>query len=718
MEAHPSFKKSNVVITNRALRRFALQYARRFVPTFAFFAVGMGLARGASLYWDTNGTTAGSGAATGTWGSSAFWSTDSTGSSATTGTLPANGDDVFFSAGTNGTTGTVTVSGAQAAHKITISDAVAITLSGGTSIDLGSATAGSGIFVTGAGNKTVSTPITMDSAATALSFSNTSTGTFTIGNVAGNATAGTQTITLANTNGSGSVVVSGNISDGLGGGNVAVTRSSGSGTITLSGTNTYTGATTISGMLLFTKEVSLYNDNTANWTAANLIVNSGGTAAFSVGGTGEFTSADVTTLLTNLSTVSSNGLKAGASIGFSTTNASGGTFTVANIIGDSTGTGGGAIGLTKLGTNALVLSGANTYTGVTLVTNGTVNVQNDQSAATGGWTISDNGFPAASGSPIVNFQAGSTVVVVSGKTVSLTTGDSSGQIMTLNVAGTVTNNGSLSDGRQSAVNINNGGNWTQNGTMTIATTSSTFGSANMTVNTGGTFTYNGASTIPLNPSGNNSGSATLNVAGGTFVTGKGIADGVSTNTGSGAANIILSGGGTLRLSANIATLATTTGSTLNFNLGTGGGVIDTNGFSTTITQNIANVSSQTGSLTKISAGKLTLSGTNNTYTGATNVNGGTLVVSGSLNGTLNVNVASGATLASGATGSITTATNGEYLRHWRAGPGRPWHRGHLDPGARCGRTTEFRLGFDAGPGHQRHQLRPGRLCLEWRLAAR
>jgi autotransporter-associated beta strand protein len=63
---------------------------------------------------------------------------------------------------------------------------------------------------------------------------------------------------------------------------------------------------------------------------------------------------------------------------------------------------------------------------------------------------------------------------------------------------------------------------------------------------------------------------------------------------------------------------------VNVQLGTGGGIFDTNGFSTQITQGIANVSGQTGSLTKQGSGTLTLSG-NNSYTGGTTVAAGTLV---------------------------------------------------------------------------------------------
>jgi autotransporter-associated beta strand protein len=83
-----------------------------------------------NLYWDANGATAGSGATpTGTWGSSAFWSTSSAGTVAT-GAYTA-GSNVFFSAGSDATTYTVTVSGSQNANGITFQSGTA-TLSSGT----------------------------------------------------------------------------------------------------------------------------------------------------------------------------------------------------------------------------------------------------------------------------------------------------------------------------------------------------------------------------------------------------------------------------------------------------------------------------------------------------------------------------------------------------------------------------------------------------------
>lgn len=166
----------------------------------------------------------------------------------------------------------------------------------------------------------------------------------------------------------GSLTMNGNVSGGF-----SLTKT-GSGTLLLSGTNTYTGTTTVSqGILQFGKTSALYNGDTASWTSPNIIVSSGTTLAFSVGGTGEFTTGNVTTLLTNLSfTNNTNGLISGSSIGFDTTNASGGTFTVADTIANSST--GGLIGVNKLGAGTLVLTGTNTYTGKTTISAGTLSV--------------------------------------------------------------------------------------------------------------------------------------------------------------------------------------------------------------------------------------------------------------------------------------------------------------------------------------------------------
>ncbi|MCX7415405.1 MAG: autotransporter-associated beta strand repeat-containing protein, partial [Planctomycetia bacterium] len=136
------------------------------------------------------------------------------------------------------------------------------------------------------------------------------------------------------------------------------------GTLVLSGSNSYSGTTLISGgMLQFAKASSLYGgDSASSWTKANITVTTGGTLGMNVGGSGEFTTGNVTTLLTNLGgAVTTAGLRAGSAIGFDTSNASGGTFTVADTIANTTGTGGGSVGLVKYGTGSLVLAGSNSY---------------------------------------------------------------------------------------------------------------------------------------------------------------------------------------------------------------------------------------------------------------------------------------------------------------------------------------------------------------------
>ena len=400
-------------------------------------------AKAATFYWDANGNSTSAVAATGTWGTDNFWSTDPLGGTATSPQTINNTSDLFFSAASNSTGGIVTVSTTQAAHSITFDDATgAITLSGGTSINLGSATAGSGIFSTNAtGSATsISTPLILNSAATAIAISNSGTQLQTIGAITGAATSGTQTITVASGS-SGGIKLNGIIADVSGSASkIALTiNNTSTGITTLSGANTYTGATNVTGTLIMgnTKAlgtaaggVVLNNATTLDIatagsdTAYNITVNSGkiativsdvssGTAGinhtmgtFNIGGSA---SAGGTQLnITKGATVSSGTptitfgavtLGAGATNTTSTFNPTSasliiGTVTVTvttsgtktlNLDGTATGnqvTGiiadalGTAVAVTKANTGTWAINGANTYTGATTLSGGILSLGN------------------------------------------------------------------------------------------------------------------------------------------------------------------------------------------------------------------------------------------------------------------------------------------------------------------------------------------------------
>ncbi len=158
------------------------------------------------------------------------------------------------------------------------------------------------------------------------------------------------------------------------------------GNVVLTASNNYSGTTTIaSGVLQLSTPAALYAGNTANWTAANINVASGAGLAVNFGGPGDFTAANVNTLLTNLSTVVGGGLHGGASFGFDTTNAVGAA-TYPDAIGDSIN---GPVAVSKLGVGTLVLSANNTYSGGTTLGAGVL--QMAASGSLGGGSINFQG---------------------------------------------------------------------------------------------------------------------------------------------------------------------------------------------------------------------------------------------------------------------------------------------------------------------------------------
>jgi autotransporter-associated beta strand protein len=376
----------------------------------------------------------------------------------------------------------------------------------------------------------------------------------------------TGTITVNHGN---DAVFSGTISQG-GTGIIAFTKS-GAGTQTLSGTNSYTGKTTISGgVLKFGKQVSLYNNTPASWTDANIQVDSGATLALNAGGTGEFTASDIQTL-TAIGTAGS-GFRGGSRVGIDTTNATGGSFTYGIVLANPNG-GTNILGLRKFGTGTLVLTQPNTHTGGTIIDGGTLKITQPAALGTGG-----------------------TVTINSGTTLDA-------DFSALGAAGTISR--------------------TITGTGTIdATPADTFQlSFSSTILTG----FNGTLNAKPSPSSNaridvngliGSGS-TINIAPGATVRlalSTGIYSGLTINVaGTGG-----SGPGALRLQDNTLDSSSSVNLTANASIG-----------SFTVTSTIDAIISDGGSgyaLTKAGDSILVLTG-ENTYTGNTNVNGGTLRIS-------------------------------------------------------------------------------------------
>lgn len=160
----------------------------------------------------------------------------------------------------------------------------------------------------------------------------------------------------------GSNTISGIIPDGASGG-VTSLEKNGTGTWVLAGANSYTGATTVNdGLLVFV-------NTSARPSGSTVTVQATGSVGLGVGGAGGYTVADV------------DALYAGTLTGFSLNSSSGIAIDTTGDFPYSTAIT-GSRDLTKLGGKTLTLSGNNTYTGTTTVTEGTVII--DTGAVTSG----------------------------------------------------------------------------------------------------------------------------------------------------------------------------------------------------------------------------------------------------------------------------------------------------------------------------------------------
>jgi|GEM_PF-1223577 len=305
------------------------------------------------------------------------------------------------------------------------------------------------------------------------------------------------------------------------------------------------------------------------------------------------------------------------------------------------GTISGSGGLAKTGSGTLTLAGYNsTYSGGTTITQGTLAVSTGSALGTGSVTLNGGTLQATTSLGLAN-----AVVLTTDSAVSTGAGIELTLSNALSGSGNLTKSGSgtlILSGNNSAYS---GDMIVSEGTLFIASASG-LGTGNLEL-AGGMLLTTG-STVSL------AGNVFLDTDGATFYTNggdlilSGVISGAGSLTKSGTGTLTLSGtntyagattisGGTLRISS-AGNLQGTSGVTLaggtlqatspltlgkSIALGSGGGTFEVANSGDTLI--LSGGVSGGGSLTKAGSGTLNLTG-NNTYTGGTNINGGTVSI--------------------------------------------------------------------------------------------
>ncbi|EBC4693277.1 autotransporter outer membrane beta-barrel domain-containing protein [Salmonella enterica] len=282
---------------------------------------------------------------------------------------------------------------------------------------------------------------------------------------------------------------------------------SGDGTLTLSGSNTYTGGTTINdGTLIATSVDALGSGDVTD--DAVLELNTGGDFINNIGGTGRVEkSGDETLTLsgsnsyTGGTTISDGTLVASNVESLGTGDVTNNATLELNTGGDFTNNIGGSGQVVKSGDDALALSGANSYTGGTLISSGTLVATNVDALGSG--DVTDNAtLELNTGGTFDNAISGSGQVVKSGD-----------ETLTLSGANSYTGGTLISSGTLVANDVNalGSGDVTNNATLEL----NTGGDFDNAISGSGQVVKSGGDTLTL--SGNNSYTGGTLISDGTLV---------------------------------------------------------------------------------------------------------------------------------------------------------------------------------------------------------
>jgi outer membrane autotransporter protein len=417
----------------------------------------------------------------------------------------------------------------------------------------------------------------------------------------------------------------------------------GAGTLTLSGANTYSGGSTVQGGTL-----AISADNNLGAPGGALALDGG-----TLQGTATLTTARAVTL--------------GAAGGTVNTDAS----TTTTMSGVITGAG----GLTKTGAGALSVTGVNTYAGATRVGAGTLQADAlNTLSASSAHTVDSGATLALSHDQTIGSLAGAGAVNLD--SANLTTG---GDATSTTFSGVMSGTGELIKTGAGTLTLNgantySGATHVDAGTLQADALNTLSASSAHTVDNGATLALSHDQTI-----GSLAGAGTVNLDSANLTTGGDATSTTFSGVMSGSGELIKTGAGTLTLSGantysggstlaqgridvahnsalGTGSLALDQNATLGFaaddlNLanditltGVTGAVIDTGSHDETL----SGVISGAGILSKVGSGSLNLSGAN-TYSGATQVNEGTLRAAAphTFSAASAHNVANGATLDTG-----------------------------------------------------------------------